>query len=63
MDLFGGFGGGFEIALGDVGRDLDDVAEFAVDLDGDFERVFDEQGGVELWPRLVGKGETVLRVA
>ena len=42
LDDFGvGFGGGQDGFFGGVGGDLDDGAEFAVDLDGNLDGVFD----------------------
>ena len=55
LHLFGGYGRGLQVRLGSAGGHFDDVAEFAVDLNGDFERVLDEQGRVELRPGGVGE--------
>ena len=54
---FSGLGRGFDFGLGGVGGDPDDVAQLAVDLHRDFERVLDQQRGVELRPGRVGQGE------
>ena len=49
-DLLGGFSGGFNLGRRGVGGDFDDVAELAVNLDGDLQGVFDEQRQIEAWP-------------
>jgi len=54
--LFGGLGGGFKVGLRDAGRDLDHIAELSIHLHGNFERILDEQGRVEVRPGGVGQG-------
>src|SRR5207249_11015733 len=55
LHLFTGEGGGFELLLTHLGRRLHHVAQFAVHLHGDFQRVLDQQGRIELWPARVAQ--------
>ena len=56
------FCGSFERGVVGVGGDFDDVAQFAIYLHGDFQRVFDEESGVVFGPLGV-RERCVLRVA
>ena len=56
LRLLGSSRRGFELRRSSSGGDTNDVAQLAVHLDGDFERVLDEQRGVEAWPGGVGQG-------
>ena len=53
--LLRSLGGGFDGGVVGVGRDLDHVAQLAVHLHGNFERVFDQQRRIELRPGRVSE--------
>lgn len=53
--FFAGEGDFFDVGVGSVRRDFNEVAEFAVDLHGEFEGALDEEGGIKLGPGCVGE--------
>ncbi len=56
LGFFGGEGDFFDLGLRRLCWHADAVAQFAVHLDGEFEGILDEQGGIVFGPRLIGEG-------